>query len=45
LKLSEKFNKHPGIIVAQVQRQYTQLHTNLGLNSLKTKVQFTDLTI
>lgn len=44
LKLSAKFKKHPGIIVAQVQRQYNHLYKNVGLNRLKTKVEFTDLT-
>lgn len=45
LQLSQKFKKHPGIIVAQVQRQYIHLYKNVRLNSLKTKVEFTDLTI
>jgi len=43
LQLSKKFKKHPGIIVAQVQRQYTHLYKNVRLNSLKTKVEFTEL--
>ncbi|MEJ6795010.1 MAG: hypothetical protein QNK68_08370, partial [Flavobacteriales bacterium] len=45
LKLSDKFKKHPGIIVAQVQRQYTHLYKNVSLNRLKTKVEFTELSI
>jgi HTH-type transcriptional regulator/antitoxin HigA len=45
LQLSQKFKKHPGIIVAQVQRQYSHLYKNVRLNSLKTKVVFTDLAI
>lgn len=44
LELSKKFKKHPGIIVAQVQRQYNHLYKNVHLNSLKTKVEFTELT-
>lgn len=43
LQLSKKFKKHPGIIVAQVQRQYTHLYKNVRLNNLKTKVEFTEL--
>ncbi|MEZ5001428.1 MAG: HigA family addiction module antitoxin [Chitinophagales bacterium] len=45
LQLSKKFKKHPGIIVAQVQRQYNHLYKNVRLNSLKTKVEFTDLSL
>jgi addiction module HigA family antidote len=45
LELSKKFKKHPGIIVAQVQRQYNHLYKNIHLNSLKTKVEFTELSI
>jgi addiction module HigA family antidote len=45
LKLSQKFKKHPGIIVAQVQRQYNHLYKNVRLNSLKTKVEFNELSI
>lgn len=45
IQLSKKFKKHPGIIVAQVQRQYNYLYKNVRLNSLKTKVEFTDITI
>ena len=45
LQLSQKFKKHHSIIVAQVQRQYSHLYKNVRLNSLKTKVEFTDLTI
>jgi HTH-type transcriptional regulator/antitoxin HigA len=44
-QFSEKFKKHPGIIVAQVQRKYNHLYKNVGLNSLKTKVEFTELSI
>lgn len=43
LHLSRKFKKHPGIIVAQVQRKHTHLYKNARLNSLKTKVEFTEL--
>lgn len=43
LRLSKKFKKHPGIIVAQVQRRYNELYKNIKLNSLKTKVEFTEL--
>lgn len=43
LKLSQKFKKHPGIIVAQVQRQYNHLYKDLILNSLKIKVEFTEM--
>ena len=43
LQLSKKFKKHPGIVVAQVQRQYNHLYKDVGLNSLKTKVEFAKL--
>jgi len=43
LQLSKKFKKHPGIVVAQVQRRYHNLYKNVELNSLKTKVKFVDL--
>ena len=43
IQLSEKFQKHPGIIVAQVQRQYNNLYEDLHLNSLRTKVVFREL--
>lgn len=45
LRLSQKFKKHPGIIVAQIQRQYSHLYKSVRLNSLKTKVEFTALSI
>jgi HTH-type transcriptional regulator/antitoxin HigA len=45
LLLSQKFKKHPGIIVAQVQRQYSNLYKDVSLNSLKTKVEFTKLSV
>ena len=45
LQLSKKFKKHPGIIVAQVQRQGVVSYKNVELNSLRTKVEFTDLTL
>ncbi len=45
LELSQKFKKHPGIIVAQVQRQYKYLYNNVNLNSLKAKVEFEELSI
>ncbi len=40
LQLSQKFKKHPGIIVAQVQRKNKTLYKDVRLNSLKTKVVF-----
>lgn len=43
MQLSHKFKKHPGIIVAQVQRRYKNLHKNVRLNSLKEKVIFNEL--
>ncbi|WP_121666196.1 HigA family addiction module antitoxin [Mesonia aquimarina] len=45
LELSEKFKKHPGIIVAQVQREHKHLYKDIRLNSLKTKVEFSELSI
>ncbi|RLD38694.1 MAG: addiction module antidote protein, HigA family [Bacteroidetes bacterium] len=45
LQLSHKFKKHPGIIVAQIQREYNHLYKDLRLNSLKTKVVFNELSI
>ena len=45
LQISEKFKKHPGIIVAQIQRKYNHLYKNRRLNSLKTKVEFTKFSI
>jgi Zn-dependent peptidase ImmA (M78 family) len=45
LELSKKFKRHPGIIVAQVQRQDNHLYKNVQLNSLNTKVEFTELSI
>lgn len=45
LQLAQKFKKHPGIIVAQVQREYNQLYKNVQLNSLKEKVFFDNVTI
>lgn len=45
LHLSKKFKKHPGIIVAQIQREYNHLYKDVRLNSLKTKVVFEELTI
>jgi len=43
LKLSKKFKKHPGIIVAQVQRKDNRLYKDVQLNTLKTKVKFNDV--
>ncbi|MFD2824534.1 HigA family addiction module antitoxin [Lacinutrix iliipiscaria] len=43
MHLSKKFQKHPGIIVAQVQRRYNNLYKSIELNSLKTKVKFLNL--
>lgn len=45
LQLSQKFKKHPGIIVAQVQREHQHLYKDIRLNSLKTKVVFAPLSI
>lgn len=45
LGLSKKFKKHPGIIVAQVQRKHRHLYKSTSLNSLKIKVKFTELSI
>jgi HTH-type transcriptional regulator/antitoxin HigA len=44
-RLSEKFQKHPGIIVAQIQRKHIHLYSNLNLNSLKVKVVFDKILI
>ncbi len=41
--LSKKFRRHPGIIVAQIQREYPDLYKDMCLNSLKTKVIFSEL--
>jgi HTH-type transcriptional regulator / antitoxin HigA len=43
--LSQKFKKHPGIIVAQIQQQYNHLYQDYRLNSLKSKVVFGKLNI
>ena len=43
--LSKKFQKHPGILVAQVQRQFNSLYKDVRLNSLKTKVVFSELIV
>lgn len=45
LHLSQKFRKHPGIIVAQIQREYNHLYKDISLNSLKTKVVFDETMI
>lgn len=45
VELSKKFKKHPGIIVAQVQRQHNHLYKNIQLNSLKIKVKFSELQV
>lgn len=45
LHLSQKFKKHPGIIVAQVQRQHNNLYKDVKLNRLKTKVVFNEITM
>ncbi len=45
LQLAQKFKKHPGIIVAQVQRKYNYLCQNVQLNRLKEKVVFDRVTI
>src|SRR5690554_1846808 len=45
MELSKKFKKHPGIIVAQIQREYNHLYKDVRLNSLKTKVVFEELTM
>lgn len=43
LQLSQKFKKHPGIIVAQVQRKYNHLYKDVILNRLKPKVVFNEM--
>ena len=45
LMLSEKFNRHPGIIVSQIQRINNSLYKDVRLNSLKSKVVFHELTL
>lgn len=45
LQLSLKLKKHPGIIVAQLQRKHNHLYKDVDLNSLKTKVEFTEFSI
>lgn len=40
LQLSEKFKRHPGIIVSQLQRNGMVGYGNVRLNSLKAKVEF-----
>lgn len=45
LEPSKKFKKHPGIIVAQLQRPYNHLYKNTRLNNLKTKVEFSEFTL
>ncbi len=45
MQLSEKFQKHPGIIVGQIQREYNHLYKDVRLNSLKAKVVFEELTM
>lgn len=45
LRFSERFKKHPAIIVAQVQRKNSLLYKNKQLNSLKAKVEFSELSI
>lgn len=45
LQLSKKWGKHPGIIVAQVQRQNNQFYNNVSLNSLKAKVEFAEFSL
>src|SRR5699024_10295079 len=43
LRLSEELNKHPSIIVSQVQRFYQHLYKSKKLNSLKVRVEFDEL--
>jgi HTH-type transcriptional regulator / antitoxin HigA len=43
LHLSQVLKKHPGILVAQVQRIYNHLYKDIQLNSLKPKVLFSEL--
>jgi len=45
LQLSKKFQKHPSIIVAQLQRKGVVGYNNKRLNSLKIKVEFDKLSI
>ncbi|MGH1366364.1 MAG: HigA family addiction module antitoxin [Calditrichia bacterium] len=42
-QLSKKFNKHPSILVGQIQRVNKELYKDIRLNRLKTKVRFKDL--
>lgn len=45
LSLSRKFSKHPGIIVAQIQREHKELYKDVTLNKLKVKVEFGALSL
>ena len=45
LTLSEKLRKHPGIIVAQLQRQGVVQYNNVQLKNLKEKVVFSNLAL
>lgn len=45
ISFCQKHQKHPGIVVAQLQREYHHLYKNVHLNALKTKVVFEELTM
>lgn len=45
LRLSQEFNKHPGIIVGQIQRDRPELYKDFTLNRLKVKVDFNELNL
>lgn len=44
-ELSQKLQKHPSILVSQIQRIYNHLYKSIELNNLKVKVEFEDLII
>lgn len=45
LSLSQKFNRHPGIIVSQLQRENKVAFNNSALNRLKAKIKFDQIRI
>lgn len=40
LNLGKEFKKHPGILVAQIQRKFNHLYKDIRLNKLKARVEF-----
>jgi len=44
-QLSEKFNKHPGIIVAQLQREKKIKYNDVRFNCMKVKVAYQEITL